>query len=287
MMESVRNSSTSMEISLLLSNKEKEVSKRFSSTTSSQKVAGWLAFVFAFISVILVAHWMNGSNIEEGFQGGLNWDKLIFNWHPIMMVSGIIFCMMSAALSFCLLPVPKYISKMVHTLLHTGALICIIIGLCAVFIGNNNKDRNLYNTYYSNLSTIHSFLGLSAVILYFQNYIGGLIGFLLSLISEDMKKIYMSYHVYFGIMALMIGALAAETGIMELSVESGCGYSVSSPDINPAENYHKLQEGCRVANGAGLTILTAILLAFYALIFQDMVKKESENGKPRSKIDSV
>jgi hypothetical protein len=50
------------------------------------------AIISAGFAVILTSVWMNGTDANESFLGGLNWNELIFNWHPILMVTGLIFC---------------------------------------------------------------------------------------------------------------------------------------------------------------------------------------------------
>lgn len=72
---------------LFLSTTMARLSPPVKATTPAQKVALILAHMGALVSVILTARWANGAG--EGYLGGLDWgdDNLIFNWHPVLMVS--------------------------------------------------------------------------------------------------------------------------------------------------------------------------------------------------------
>lgn len=98
----------------------------------------------------------------------------------------------------------------------------------------------------------------------------------------------MPNHVFLGTLSFVIAAMAAATGVMELTTELGiCYYDVSSPDINPAENYHLLPIGCRLGNGVGIMVLITVLLVLYTLIAQPIVEdNEAENERLISSRDS-
>jgi hypothetical protein len=61
-----------------------------------------------------------------------------------------------------------------------------------------------------------------------------------------MRKTYKPNHVLLGIMSLFFALAAVVSGVMELYGEAGlyepgCGYALTSPDLNPAANYCKQQ----------------------------------------------
>eukprot|EP01038_Epipyxis_sp_PR26KG_P012001 gene12001-16068_t len=244
-------------------------------STSLQRIFAKLAILTATLAVLFIIVWMSGTNYDESYLGGLNWKELIFNWHPILMVGGLIFCSVNALVSYRILPFTHIFNKSVHVMWHTAGVVCFSTGLAAVVIGNNYPNYNQEGSYYSNLNSLHSFLGLTAIILYGQNYCLGFLFFLVPNISEKFKIIYKSNHIFLGLFALIAAALAAETGIMELTTELGCGYTITAgagndthvvPDINPASHYHLLTTGCKVANGAGVFILLTVFFALYSLI---------------------
>lgn len=240
-------------------------SKAYYASSFVQKIAGAMAVVCAVVAIIMVSYWMKKTNETEAYMGGLNLGDLIFNWHPILMVTGLIFCFTSSMLSYRLMPMAKMYTKTMHVVLHTVAILCIIFGLSAVIIGNNYTNKNTEGVYYPNLASLHSLLGITAITLFTSNYIIGFTSFLLPVFSEQLKKVILPNHVFLGTFAFFAAVFAAETGIMELTTELGCGYSVSSADWDPAANYHRLADGCKLANGLGVMILLTAFLCAYAL----------------------
>jgi len=194
------------------------------------------------------------------------------------MVSGLILCSLTSQVSYRLFPFTKLITKTIHVLLHTTAIICVCVGFSAVYIGNNNKNKNGEHKYYANFCTIHSFLGLAAILLYAQNYILGFAHYLMPA-SVEMRKTYMPSHMFLGMFSLFCACFAALTGIMELFTEYGCPYVPSSPDYNPAASYHKLKTGCQALNGMGIMILLTAFFAAYALWDVNTPNSKKDTGE--------
>jgi len=98
-------------------------------TTRVQKVALVIAHVCAVLSIILVSRWANGTG--EGFLGGLDWgDKnLVFNYHPVLMVSAFVFSFTEALLVYRTFPFSKRVNKAIHLAFQTLAVIPASIGL--------------------------------------------------------------------------------------------------------------------------------------------------------------
>eukprot|EP01035_Chromulina_nebulosa_P018864 gene18864-24649_t len=234
--------------------------------TLSKKISALVAFIGSVITIFLITAYCSGTNADESYLGGLNWGDLIFNYHPIFMTTGMIFCFVNALLSFKYLPLPKIVRKSIHGVLHTLSLMFVIMGLTAVIVGNNFTNYNTVGIYFANLFSLHSFVGLSALAVYFQNYLIGFLAYGLGVFSEDFKEKYLSNHVLFGLFALFLALAAVESGIMELFTEYGCGYEVTSADINPAANYHLMTEGCRLLNAIGMIVLVTVLAAVYAIL---------------------
>jgi hypothetical protein len=125
---------------------------------------------------------------------------------------------------------------------------------------------------------MHSLVGVSAMVLYFSNYILGFLHFLLPGVSLELKKTFMPNHVFLGVCTLIVGFAAVESGITELTTKLGCIYTVTSADWNPAENYHELSDGCKLANGIGIVVLLAVILCAYALIGPGVPKEQGLNA---------
>lgn len=224
--------------------------------------------------MILLIHWMGGTDRDETYLGGFNFNELIFNYHPVFMTCGMLVCGTCSMMSYRVIPLPKLIVKKFHAFMHTAAIVLIILGLACVITGNNYKSKNEYHTYYANLASIHSMMGLSTCIIYALNYFLGLFAFLMPGFSVEARKAFMPNHVFIGVFALIAASCSALTGIIELTAEYGCGYEVTSADWNAAQHYHRLTDGCKEANGAGYCIFVSLLLATYALIGPSGVAKE-------------
>ena len=234
-------------------------------STTAQRVAGYLAVLGSIASLIMIQSYaLRTVNFEQGwYLGGLNWTDLTFNYHPVLMTAGFIFCGMNAILSFRLLPLGKPVSKNIHVALHVGAVTCISIGLAAVYIGNSYTNHNNVGYKFPNFYSLHSFIGLSAIVLYFQNFILGSLAYLVkSFVSLDLKKMYMPNHKFLGILTIIFAGAAILTGIVDIE---GGEFGVCTFD---AENgsYADVPRGCKVLSAFGMTVLTTIALFLYAVI---------------------
>ncbi|RYG58586.1 hypothetical protein EON64_21165 [archaeon] len=176
-----------------------------------------------------------------------------------------LFCGLSAIFSYRLLDLPKPITKPLHAFVHLCAAVFVIVGLWCVFLGNNDTGHNTAHMYFANLYSLHSFIGLAAVLVYFSNYLLGFVYFLSGVCAPASRAWYLPSHTFLGVFSVLLVFMAVETGIMDLFRELGCDIAVDSADTNPAENYSKLKEGCRVGNAAGILVLLTALLAFFAL----------------------
>lgn len=240
-----------------------EPSQLLTDSTKLQRISGVLAIIFATSAMIMTAYWAHGPNTNEGYLGGLDMGRNTFNWHPVLMVTGSIFCLITSILSYRVLPLPKYIQKTLHGIMHTAAFICMSIGLACILNANNYKEQSSYDAYTANFTNIHTFMGLAVFIMYGLNYVLGIVHYVLPGIDLSLKQSFMSTHVFLGIF-ILVGSLAAvESGLVVLT--GSCGYAVDSPDINPAENYHLLTGGCRLANSIGIVVFLSVFLCFYAV----------------------
>ena len=101
-----------------------------------------------------------------------------------------------------------------------------------------------------------------AVILVGQNYLLGAFHFLTNAFPEKITALYVSFHVFLGKFALVASVLATCTGIQYVTY--GCGaYEVNGEDVNPAQNYVKLKEGCKLAYGIGLLVIFGLSLVLF------------------------
>ncbi|XP_046743179.1 plasma membrane ascorbate-dependent reductase CYBRD1 isoform X2 [Diprion similis] len=151
--------------------------------------------------IILVTVWVTH------FRGGFAWTSdpgLEFNWHPLLMTIGLVFLYSNGMLIYrTQRTVRKRRLKLVHAGIMIFCLLCTIIGLIAAF-----DSHNLANPPKPNMYTLHSWVGLTSVILFCCQWVAGMVSFLYPTIQPHLREAYMPLHVYFGT-AGFVGVIAA------------------------------------------------------------------------------
>ncbi|NWW43699.1 CYAC3 protein, partial [Pedionomus torquatus] len=115
---------------------------------------GGLGFVcVAFVSA-WCQHWRGGFALDGSVK--------MFNWHPVLMVTGMVVLYGAAALVYRLPPAwrgPKFPWKVLHGALALAAFVLAVLGLVAVFrFHNDHGTPNMYS--------LHSWVGLATVLLF-------------------------------------------------------------------------------------------------------------------------
>eukprot|EP00640_Fibrocapsa_japonica_P002937 CAMPEP_0113937910 /NCGR_PEP_ID=MMETSP1339-20121228/4400_1 /TAXON_ID=94617 /ORGANISM="Fibrocapsa japonica" /LENGTH=263 /DNA_ID=CAMNT_0000940823 /DNA_START=134 /DNA_END=925 /DNA_ORIENTATION=+ /assembly_acc=CAM_ASM_000762 len=217
-----------------------------------------LSHILVIVVACLVVGWASMSS-DSGGLGGLQ-GGAPFSWHPVCMVFGLIICFTEAMLSYRSFPLGKAANKIIHLTLQTVAIVFLGTGLWAVFKAHN---ENLY----ANLYSSHSWLGLTTIVLFVPQWVGGLAAFVSkSAPSAEAKKAYLPLHILVGLLTYLCAVLAVETGLSENSAFSSCGYSVSTPDKNPASHWHLVSPGCKAANALAITVVALALCALATVI---------------------
>lgn len=227
----------------------------------------WLALfscLLSFTSVICVATWAGGESTAEGYLGGLDYDQLIINYHPVLMVTGMLFFGSLALLSFTVLPFSQGTNRVLHTLLHLSAIICLSTGIYYMRLAHT-PEHNTEGTFKANYTSLHSWVGLVAVILYLVNFLGGLLTFVFQCGSGAFAGLFAMNHKNLGVLSLLVSVCAALTGTQMFS---NCNRTVTSFDSNPAAHFDDLSSGCKVSNGMGMCILFSAILAVYVVLPQ-------------------
>ncbi|KAI3362123.1 hypothetical protein L3Q82_012449 [Scortum barcoo] len=130
-------------------------------------VVFWVTYVLCLslglLCLLSVSYW------SSHWRGGFSWDGSLqqFNWHPVLMVSGLVVLYGNAAIVY---RIPftwkqrKHIWKLVHAGLMFLALLLSVLGLCAVFDFHTSFHiRDLYS--------LHSWVGVCTVVVFtFQYY---------------------------------------------------------------------------------------------------------------------
>lgn len=100
--------------------------------------------------------------------------------------------------------------KVVHGIINIVAFICAVIALVAVFDSHNSAVPPKPNLY-----SLHSWIGLSAVILFAAQYLFGFIFFMYPTMSQNLRVSFMPVHVFFGTFGFILCLAAALMGITE------------------------------------------------------------------------
>ncbi|XP_043967000.1 lysosomal membrane ascorbate-dependent ferrireductase CYB561A3 isoform X2 [Gambusia affinis] len=166
-----------------------------------------LCLALGLACVVCVCVW------NSRWRGGFAWDGsgLQFNWHPVLMVTGLVVLYGYGAVVY---RVPltwgqnKLPWKLLHAALMLGSLIMSILGLCAVFdVHNANNTPNLYS--------LHSWIGITAVTLFALQWGVGFAGFLLPCSPVLLRKLLKPVHVWLGGSILLLTTAACISGINE------------------------------------------------------------------------
>lgn len=166
-----------------------------------------LALAVGFLSIVFVLIWV------LHFREGLGWDggSAEFNWHPLLMVIGFIF-LQGIAIVVYRLPwtwkCSKQMMKFIHAGLNVLAFILAVISLVAVFDFHNAK--NIPNMY-----SLHSWVGLAAVILYPAQIVMGIAVYLVPATPVYVRAALMPVHIYSGLFIFTSVIATALMGITE------------------------------------------------------------------------
>ncbi|KAH0621479.1 hypothetical protein JD844_022836 [Phrynosoma platyrhinos] len=165
------------------------------------------AVALGFLSVVFALVW------ALHYREGLAWDgdAAEFNWHPVLVLTGFVFVQGIAIIVYRLpwtWKCSKLLMKLIHAGLNTIALILAIISLVAVFdFHNAKKIPNMYS--------LHSWIGLTAVILYALQLVLGFAVFLLPFAPLSLRATIMPIHVYSGLLIFGTVIATALMGITE------------------------------------------------------------------------
>ena len=225
-----------------------------------QRASLVLAHCFALLSVLMVIIWI--VNL-----GGLSWQqgqsKLVFNWHPLMMIVAFSF-MTVASLSFRYRGLgTRKLAKLLHGISWATAAVCLIIGLIAVFRSHNDKVSG----YIANLYSFHSWVGVLVITMYTIQFFAGLFSFGIAppSVTPSFKAKMLQIHHFFGPVIYFAMLLTIMLGIQEKEGFVGCGYKVTEADLTPWKNLDKIPVSCRLSHTAGLLVFLTGICTMFAL----------------------
>ncbi|XP_054011410.1 transmembrane ascorbate-dependent reductase CYB561-like isoform X1 [Hylaeus anthracinus] len=157
--------------------------------------------ILGAVLIIMVAVWCGYH------RGGFSWRSnpdLEFNWHPLLMIIGFVFLYANGMLLYrTQRNARKRRLKLIHGGIMLFVVVLVVIALVAVFDSHNLKAEPIPNMY-----SLHSWIGLTSVILFCCQWLAGFLSFLYPGIQLPLRASYMPIHVYFGI-AGFIGVIAS------------------------------------------------------------------------------
>ncbi|CAJ1070409.1 lysosomal membrane ascorbate-dependent ferrireductase CYB561A3-like [Xyrichtys novacula] len=200
------------------------------------------------------------------WRGGFSWDgsALQFNWHPVLMVSGLLVLYGYAAVVY---RVPftwqqkKLTWKLVHAALMLLALILSILGLCAVF--DFHRQSHIPDLY-----SLHSWVGICTVIVFSLQWTLGLWGFLFPCSPLWFPGALKPVHIWMGKAILILSVASCISGINEKLFFTLNG--------NSSEPYSSLPAEAKFANSLGVLILVFGLVVFGILSKKKWKRPEIE-----------
>ncbi|KAM6903032.1 lysosomal membrane ascorbate-dependent ferrireductase CYB561A3-like [Xenentodon cancila] len=198
------------------------------------------------------------------WRGGFAWDgsDLQFNWHPVLMVSGLVVLYGIAAVMY---RVPftwaqrKSTWKLVHAGLMLGSLLLSVLGLCAVFDFHRAADIPA-------MYSLHSWVGICTVVMFAVQWALGLAGFLVPCSPPRLRRTLKPVHIWLGKVVLVLGLASCTSGINEkllLLFDGGTG-----------ETYDSLPAEAKFSNFLGI-----LIIAFGMVIFGILSRDEWQRPK--------
>ncbi|KAG8230749.1 hypothetical protein J437_LFUL010248 [Ladona fulva] len=168
----------------------------------------WLTEAVGIVVLILMGIW------TTLYRGGFAWRSnpaLEFNWHPLLMTIGMIFIYGNGILIYRVFRVRrKRKLKIAHAFMHLLAFVLAVIGLQAVFDSHNLNVPPIPNLY-----TLHSWVGLIAIIMFAFQWVSGLVSFLYPGLHVSLRTSYLPVHVFFGVGGFLSAVTASLLGILE------------------------------------------------------------------------
>ncbi|XP_040915188.1 cytochrome b ascorbate-dependent protein 3-like [Toxotes jaculatrix] len=230
-----------------------------------------LCLCLGLLCVLFVSCW------SSHWRGGFSWDgsALEFNWHPVLMVSGLVVLYGNAAVVY---RVPftwkqrKHTWKLVHAGLMLLALLLAVLGLCAVF--DFHRGFNITDLY-----SLHSWVGICTVTMFAFQWILGLAGFLFPCSPLWFRSGLKPVHIWLGKTILILGLIACISGINEKLLLTLNGSS--------GEPYNSLPVEAKFANSLGILIVAFGLVVFGILSTKKWRRPETDRESVHVSMDAM
>lgn len=100
--------------------------------------------------------------------------------------------------------------KLTHAIIHGLAFIFTVFGLIAVFGSHNYAKTPIPNLY-----SLHSWIGLLAVIIFGLQYVAGFVCYLFPMVKEPLRVSFMPLHIFFGLLGFTMSIASCLMGMSE------------------------------------------------------------------------
>ncbi|ETV80151.1 hypothetical protein, variant [Aphanomyces astaci] len=176
-----------------------------------------IAYAAPLLTVLLVFVWMAfvmtsytvqpDGTIVATPQAGFSWgykSDLVFNWHPVLMSFGFLFCSSQAILVFVTKPFAHITNKLIHVACHSVSILSVTVGTIAIFRYHNEHG-------FHNLRSVHSWVGLTTLIAFGAQYMFGYVVYYFPGAAVPFRKQSMPFHIgvglgVMGLIAMTFGA---------------------------------------------------------------------------------
>ncbi|KAL3271011.1 hypothetical protein HHI36_021512 [Cryptolaemus montrouzieri] len=157
-----------------------------------------ISTILGIVLIILLFYWLNDSL-------GFSWSGTYLTWHPMLMVTGMIFLNSQSILVYRTgRNTPKFKLKLIHAVIHIVILVLVVLALRPVF--------NL-----SGLYSLHSWLGSLTIIIFCCQLLVGFTSFLYPSVGKNLKDCILPYHIVIGYSGFIMALVTAITGLTGLS----------------------------------------------------------------------
>ncbi|XP_055036686.2 lysosomal membrane ascorbate-dependent ferrireductase CYB561A3 [Misgurnus anguillicaudatus] len=216
-----------------------------------------LSMCLGLLCVMFVCLW------SGTWRGGFAWDGsfLQFNWHPVLMVTGLVVLYGNAVLLYRVpLPWSRWWCKVAHAGLLLVALVLCLLGVSAAFdFHSANNIPHLYS--------LHSWTGIVTVATFTLQWSVGFGAFLLPWTSLAFRSFLKPIHLWMGMAIFILGLISSLSGINEKLLLTLVGRNGSN-----TEPYSALPSEALFANSLG------ILVALFGLVVLKILSNKEWNN---------
>nr|ACO10642.1 Cytochrome b561 [Caligus rogercresseyi] len=197
-------------------------------------------------AVVLVGVWMGH------FRGGFAWTSnpgLMFNWYPLLMTLALIYFYGNGMLVYRnFRGEAKKRLKILHAGLLLGSLGLGALGLKTVF-----DSHNLAIPPVPNLYSLHSWIGITVVVLFAAQWLSGLVIYLYPGLASHLRVSWLPTHTFMGTLIFVLSIATALLGISEKIFFS----------LNKTKKYQNRDVEGVIANWFGLSLVAFGIFVVY------------------------